>query len=77
MAGGFGIYDIIVRFSPGALHFIQAFRDGPLYTTTIFDKESRDGQLKAVTPVTSTPTLRCPVSPRSRSRTTVNALWGP
>ena len=48
MAGGFGTYDIIVRLSPGALHFIQAFRDGPLYTTTIFDKESRDGKLKAV-----------------------------
>lgn len=48
MAGGFGVYDIIVRLSPGALHFIQAFRDGPLYTTTVFDKESRDGKLKAV-----------------------------
>ena len=48
MVGGFGTYDIIVRLSPGALHFIQAFRDGPLYTTTIFDKESRDGKLKAV-----------------------------
>ena len=48
MVGGFGTYDIIVRLAPGALHFIQAFRDGPLYTTTIFDKESRDGKLKAV-----------------------------
>ena len=48
MVGGFGTYDIIVRLSTGALHFIQAFRDGPLYTTTIFDKESRDGKLKAV-----------------------------
>jgi hypothetical protein len=48
LASGFGIYDIIVRLAPGSLHFIQAFRDGPLYTTTIFDKESRDGRLKAV-----------------------------
>ena len=48
MVGGFGTYDIIVRLSQGALHFVQAFRDGPLYVTTIFDKESRDGKLKAV-----------------------------
>jgi len=48
MVSGFGNYDIIVRLSEGALHFIQAFRAGPLYTTTIFDKESRDGKLKAV-----------------------------
>jgi hypothetical protein len=48
MVSGFGTYDIIVRMSEGALHFIQAFRAGPLYTTTIFDKESRDGKLKAV-----------------------------
>jgi hypothetical protein len=48
MASGFGIYDIIVRLASGSLHFIQAYRDGPLYTTTIFDKESRDGRLKAV-----------------------------
>ena len=48
MVSGFGNYDIIVRLSEGALHFIQAFRAGPLYTTTIFDRESRDGKLKAV-----------------------------
>jgi len=48
MKSGFGNYDIIVRMSEGSLHFIQAFRSGALYTTTIFDKESRDGKLKAV-----------------------------
>jgi hypothetical protein len=48
LVSGFGTYDIIVRLAPGTLHFIQAYRDGPLYTTTIFDKESRDGRLKAV-----------------------------
>ena len=48
MTSGFGIYEIIVRLAAGSLHFIQAFRDGPLYTTTVFDKESRDGRLKAV-----------------------------
>jgi hypothetical protein len=48
MASGFGNYDIIVRLAQGALHFVQAFRAGPLYTTTIFGTESRDGKLKAV-----------------------------
>ena len=47
LASGFGNFDIIVRLSEGALHFIQ-FRRGPLYTTTIFDRESREGKLKAV-----------------------------
>jgi hypothetical protein len=37
-----------VRLSQGTIHFVQAFRDGPLYVTTIFAKESRDGKLKAV-----------------------------
>jgi hypothetical protein len=48
LVSGFGNYDIIVRLAQGFLHFVQSFRDGPLYTTTIFDKESRDGKLKAV-----------------------------
>ncbi len=46
--GAFGPSDIIVRFSLGALHFVQAFREGPLYATTIFPQESRDGKFKAV-----------------------------
>jgi hypothetical protein len=46
--GAFGPSDIIVRFSAGTLHFVQAFREGPLYATTIFPQEPRDGKLKAV-----------------------------
>ena len=48
LVSGFGNYDIIVRLAQGFLHFVQSFRDGPLYTTTIFDQESRAGKLKAV-----------------------------
>ena len=46
--GGFGTFDIIVRLTAGYLHFIQAFRDGPLYTTTVLEQESSGGKLKAV-----------------------------
>jgi hypothetical protein len=48
LQGGFGVYDIVVRFASGYLHFIQSFRDGPLYTTTVFDKPSSGMKLKAV-----------------------------
>ena len=40
--------DIIVRSSNGYLNLIQSFRSGPLYTTTVFDKETSGGKLKAV-----------------------------
>jgi hypothetical protein len=40
--------DLIVRAASGYLNLIQAFRTGPLYTTTIFDKETNGGKLKAV-----------------------------
>jgi len=46
--GTFGPSDIIVRLSRGNLHFIQAFREGAIYTTTIFPKETHDGRLRAV-----------------------------
>lgn len=46
--GTFGPSDIIVRFSAGTLHFVQAFREGPLYATTIFPQISKDGKFKAV-----------------------------
>ena len=45
---GFGHYDITVRPSADTLHFVQSFREGPLYITTVFTRESRDGKLKAV-----------------------------
>lgn len=47
-AGFAGNFDIIVRLSGSALHLIQAFRDGPLYSTTVFARESHDGRLRAV-----------------------------
>ena len=40
--------EIIVRSSNGYLNLIQSFRSGPVYTTTIFDKETTGGKLKAV-----------------------------
>jgi hypothetical protein len=40
--------DIIVRSGGGYLNFIQSFRSGPLYTTTVFEKENPGGKLKAV-----------------------------
>src|SRR5262249_1679295 len=46
--GTFGPSDIVVKLSDGTLHFMQSFREGPLYTTTIFPHESRPGKLKAV-----------------------------
>ena len=39
---------IIVQQSGTNLHFVQILRSGPLYTTTIFDRESRDGKNMAV-----------------------------
>jgi hypothetical protein len=44
----FGHFEIIVRLAGEALHFVQSFKDGPLYITTVFNVESRDGKLKAV-----------------------------
>jgi hypothetical protein len=46
--GAFGPSDIIVRLALGTLHFLQSFREGPLYVTTIFPEESRGGNLIAV-----------------------------
>ncbi len=43
-----GKYDIIVRYSNGYLHFIQSFLDGYLYVTTILEKTTASGKLKAM-----------------------------
>jgi hypothetical protein len=48
LKSGFGIYDIVVRYTQGYLHFIQSFRDGPLYVTTILEQKTRSGKLKAM-----------------------------
>jgi hypothetical protein len=43
-----GTYDIVVRYAGGYLHFIQSFLDGPLYTTTVLEKQTTGGKLKAM-----------------------------
>ena len=40
--------ELIVRSSVGYLNFLQVFRTGPIYTTTVFDAGSRGGKFKAV-----------------------------
>lgn len=40
--------ELIVRASAGYLNFLQVFRTGPMYTTTVFDAGSRGGRFKAV-----------------------------
>ena len=40
--------EVTVRLAEGYLHFMQAFRTGPLYTTTVFDGGEKSGKLKAV-----------------------------
>lgn len=40
--------DVIVRAAEGYLHFMQAFKTGPLYTTTVFEAGATGGKFKAV-----------------------------
>jgi hypothetical protein len=47
VVGNFGPSEIIVRMAGGTLHFLQSFREGPLYITTVFPKETHDGRLQA------------------------------
>lgn len=39
--------EVVVRMAEGYVHFMQTFRTGPLYMTTVFDKDA-NGKLKAV-----------------------------
>ena len=39
--------EVVVKMADGYVHFMQVFRTGPLYTTTVFDKDA-NGKLKAV-----------------------------
>jgi hypothetical protein len=48
MIDRFGTFDVIVKLTSGGLHFIQALRDGALYATSVFAKESNPGMFKAV-----------------------------
>jgi hypothetical protein len=43
-----GPSDIILRLSGGNLHFLHSFREGAIYLTTIFPKETEAGRLQAV-----------------------------
>ena len=40
--------DVTVRLAEGYLHFMQAFRTGPLYTTTVFEAGASGSKFKAV-----------------------------
>jgi hypothetical protein len=46
--GELGKVDVVVRFSEGTLHFMESFREGPLYITTIFPVAADNGRLIAV-----------------------------
>jgi hypothetical protein len=48
LKSGFGKYDIVVRYAGGYLHFIQSFLDGQLYTTTVLEKKTASGKLRAM-----------------------------
>jgi len=39
--------EVVAKLADGYVHFMQVFRTGPLYTTTVFDKDA-SGKLKAV-----------------------------
>ena len=46
--GPYGASNIIVRQTGYYLHLVQMFREGPLYTTTVIDRETTNGKLMAV-----------------------------
>ena len=46
--GEFGPIQIVARLAATTLHLLQVSNDGPVYITTVFNKVSRDGKLKAV-----------------------------
>ena len=48
IVGPFGPSDIVVRLSRDTLHFLQSFREGPLYVTTVIPRIARDGRVMAV-----------------------------
>jgi hypothetical protein len=48
VVGPFGASDIVVRVSMDTLHFVQSFRDGPLYVTTVVGRPAGGGRWLAV-----------------------------
>lgn len=48
LRNGSMLTEVTARLAEGYLHLMQAFRTGPLYTTTIFGVGANAGKLKAV-----------------------------
>ena len=48
IVGPYGTSQIIVRQTGDYLHLVQMFTVGPLYTTTVIDRETTEGKLMAV-----------------------------
>ena len=48
VVGPYGASTIIVRQTGDYLHLVQMFMVGPLYTTTVIDRETTEGKLMAV-----------------------------
>jgi len=46
--GQFGPSTVNVRVATSSLHFLQSFRDGPLYVTTLMGRPAPDGRMPAV-----------------------------
>lgn len=46
--GRFGSSPVVAQASGDYLHFIQVLDEGPLYSTTVFNRETPDGRLLAV-----------------------------
>lgn len=46
--GPFGPSDLNVRMTANSLHFMQSFREGPLYLTTVIARPGADGRWPAV-----------------------------
>ena len=43
-----GAYDIVVRYAQPYLNFIQSFREGKVYLTTILEQKTKSGKFKAM-----------------------------
>ena len=48
IVGPYGASQIIVRQTGDYLHLVQMFTVGPLYSTTVIDRETKDGRFMAV-----------------------------
>jgi hypothetical protein len=46
--GAFGPAEIILKLTPGALHFMQPQQESAMYLTTVFNVQSSPGKLRAV-----------------------------